>query len=85
VDADAVRKLIDERFDLSLGVGLGKLKGRMFRIGHPPDLRRPSQSSSSVRRVAGGSCSRTRSLDRVRQSIDARASVIAELGVAQQS
>ena len=34
VDADALRKLILERFDLSLGAGLGKLKGRMFRIGH---------------------------------------------------
>jgi alanine-glyoxylate transaminase/serine-glyoxylate transaminase/serine-pyruvate transaminase len=37
VDADAVRKLIHERFDLSLGTGLGKLKGRMFRIGHLGD------------------------------------------------
>jgi alanine-glyoxylate transaminase/serine-glyoxylate transaminase/serine-pyruvate transaminase len=34
VDADAVRRLIWERFDLSLGTGLGKVKGRMFRIGH---------------------------------------------------
>jgi alanine-glyoxylate transaminase/serine-glyoxylate transaminase/serine-pyruvate transaminase len=34
IDADAVRRLIYERFDLSLGTGLGKLKGRMFRIGH---------------------------------------------------
>jgi alanine-glyoxylate transaminase / serine-glyoxylate transaminase / serine-pyruvate transaminase len=34
VDADALRKLIFQRFDLSLGTGLGKLKGRMFRIGH---------------------------------------------------
>jgi len=34
VDADAVRQLIYERFNLSLGTGLGKLKGRMFRIGH---------------------------------------------------
>ena len=37
VDADAVRKLIYERFDLSLGTGLGKSKGRMFRIGHLGD------------------------------------------------
>lgn len=37
VDADAVRKLIYERFDLSLGTGLGKVKGRMFRIGHLGD------------------------------------------------
>jgi alanine-glyoxylate transaminase/serine-glyoxylate transaminase/serine-pyruvate transaminase len=37
VDADAVRKLIHDRFDLSLGTGLGKLKGSMFRIGHLGD------------------------------------------------
>ncbi|HTH45184.1 MAG TPA: aminotransferase class V-fold PLP-dependent enzyme [Oxalicibacterium sp.] len=34
VDADQVRKLIYERFNMSLGTGLGKMKGRMFRIGH---------------------------------------------------
>ena len=34
VDSDAVRATILERFDMSLGVGLGKLKGRVFRIGH---------------------------------------------------
>lgn len=33
-DADALRKLILDRFDLSLGTGLGKLKGKVFRIGH---------------------------------------------------
>ena len=37
VDADALRKLILKRFDLSLGMGLGKLRGRMFRIGHLGD------------------------------------------------
>ena len=37
VDADAVRSLIYERFDMSLGTGLGKIKGRMFRIGHLGD------------------------------------------------
>ena len=37
VDADAIRRLIYERFDLSLGTGLGKVKGRMFRIGHLGD------------------------------------------------
>jgi len=37
VDADAVRKLIYERFNLSLGAGLGKVKGKMFRIGHLGD------------------------------------------------
>jgi alanine-glyoxylate transaminase/serine-glyoxylate transaminase/serine-pyruvate transaminase len=33
-DADALRALILERFDLSLGSGLGRLAGRVFRIGH---------------------------------------------------
>jgi len=37
VDADAVRKLIYDRFNLSLGAGLGKVKGKMFRIGHLGD------------------------------------------------
>ncbi len=37
VDADALRKLIHTRFDLSLGTGLSKVKGRMFRIGHLGD------------------------------------------------
>ena len=37
VDADALRRTIHDRFDLSLGAGLGKLKGRMFRIGHLGD------------------------------------------------
>jgi alanine-glyoxylate transaminase/serine-glyoxylate transaminase/serine-pyruvate transaminase len=34
VDADKVRKVIYERYDTSLGMGLGKVKGKMFRIGH---------------------------------------------------
>ena len=33
-DADAIRKLIYDKFDMSLGTGLGKVKGAMFRIGH---------------------------------------------------
>jgi alanine-glyoxylate transaminase / serine-glyoxylate transaminase / serine-pyruvate transaminase len=37
VDADALRKLIHNHFDLSLGTGLGKVRGRMFRIGHLGD------------------------------------------------
>jgi alanine-glyoxylate transaminase/serine-glyoxylate transaminase/serine-pyruvate transaminase len=37
-DADALRKLILEKFDLSLGTGLGKLKGKVFRIGHLGDF-----------------------------------------------
>ena len=34
VDADAVRSLILDRFDMSLGTGLGPLGGKVFRIGH---------------------------------------------------
>jgi alanine-glyoxylate transaminase/serine-glyoxylate transaminase/serine-pyruvate transaminase len=37
-DADAFRKTILERYNLSLGAGLGKLKGRAFRIGHLGDF-----------------------------------------------
>lgn len=37
-DADALRAHILERFDLSLGNGLGKLAGRAFRIGHLGDF-----------------------------------------------
>ncbi|MDX6434303.1 MAG: alanine-glyoxylate transaminase / serine-glyoxylate transaminase / serine-pyruvate transaminase [Streptosporangiaceae bacterium] len=33
-DADKVREIILERFDMSLGTGLGKLAGQVFRIGH---------------------------------------------------
>jgi alanine-glyoxylate transaminase/serine-glyoxylate transaminase/serine-pyruvate transaminase len=49
VDADAVRRLIHERFDLSLGAGLGKVRGRMFRIGHLGD----SNDLTLVATVAG--------------------------------
>ncbi len=37
-NADALRKHILERFDLSLGTGLGKVAGKVFRIGHLGDL-----------------------------------------------
>jgi alanine-glyoxylate transaminase/serine-glyoxylate transaminase/serine-pyruvate transaminase len=33
-DADAFRATVLARFDMSLGTGLGKLKGQVFRIGH---------------------------------------------------
>lgn len=33
-DADILRNLILDRFDMSLGVGLAKLQGNVFRIGH---------------------------------------------------
>jgi alanine-glyoxylate transaminase/serine-glyoxylate transaminase/serine-pyruvate transaminase len=37
-DADEVRRVILERFDMSLGAGLGRLRGRVFRIGHLGDF-----------------------------------------------
>ncbi len=37
-DADAVRAVASERFNMSLGAGLGRLKGRAFRIGHLGDF-----------------------------------------------
>jgi alanine-glyoxylate transaminase/serine-glyoxylate transaminase/serine-pyruvate transaminase len=33
-DADEVRRVILERYDMSLGTGLGRLAGTVFRIGH---------------------------------------------------
>jgi alanine-glyoxylate transaminase/serine-glyoxylate transaminase/serine-pyruvate transaminase len=37
-DADRVRQLILERYNMSLGAGLGRVAGRVFRIGHLGDL-----------------------------------------------
>ena len=37
-DADRLRAAVLDRFDLSLGVGLAKLAGTVFRIGHLGDL-----------------------------------------------
>ena len=37
-DADQLRQLILERFNMSLGTGLGKLAGKVFRIGHLGDF-----------------------------------------------
>ncbi|MDP6707024.1 MAG: aminotransferase class V-fold PLP-dependent enzyme [Alphaproteobacteria bacterium] len=37
-DADAFRAAVLENFDMSLGNGLGKLAGRVFRIGHLGDF-----------------------------------------------
>jgi alanine-glyoxylate transaminase / serine-glyoxylate transaminase / serine-pyruvate transaminase len=33
-DADRLREIILDAFDMSLGTGLGRLKGKIFRIGH---------------------------------------------------
>lgn len=37
-DADAFRALVLERFNMALGSGLGRLAGRVFRIGHLGDF-----------------------------------------------
>ena len=37
-DADAFRQTVLANFDMSLGTGLGRLKGRTFRIGHLGDF-----------------------------------------------
>lgn len=37
-DADAMRQVCLDKFNVSLGGGLGSLKGRLFRIGHLGDL-----------------------------------------------
>ena len=36
--SDGVRRVILERYDMSLGAGLGKLSGKIFRIGHLGDF-----------------------------------------------
>ena len=40
-DAEAVRNTARHRFNVSLGGGLGKLRGKVFRIGHLGDLNEP--------------------------------------------
>lgn len=37
-DAERVRDIAFRRYDLALGAGLGKLRGKVFRIGHLGDL-----------------------------------------------
>jgi alanine-glyoxylate transaminase/serine-glyoxylate transaminase/serine-pyruvate transaminase len=37
-DADKIRAVILDRYNMSLGAGLGKLAGRIFRIGHLGDF-----------------------------------------------
>lgn len=37
-DADELRRIVLERFNMSLGTGLGLLKGQIFRIGHLGDF-----------------------------------------------
>jgi alanine-glyoxylate transaminase/serine-glyoxylate transaminase/serine-pyruvate transaminase len=40
-DGDALRRTARQRFNVSLGGGLGKLGGKVFRIGHLGDLNEP--------------------------------------------
>ena len=40
-DADALRQVCLDRYNTSLGGGLGKLQGEVFRIGHLGDLNEP--------------------------------------------
>jgi alanine-glyoxylate transaminase/serine-glyoxylate transaminase/serine-pyruvate transaminase len=40
-DADEVRQLCLDKFNVSLGGGLDRLRGRVFRIGHMGDLNEP--------------------------------------------
>ncbi len=41
VNADAVREILREKFNVSTGGGLAALSGRVFRIGHMGDLNEP--------------------------------------------
>jgi aspartate aminotransferase-like enzyme len=41
VSGDALRKVAREKYNVSLGGGLGKLGGKIFRIGHLGDLNEP--------------------------------------------
>ncbi len=38
INADDIRRVILEHFDMSLGTGLGRLAGKVFRIGHLGDF-----------------------------------------------
>lgn len=40
-DAEALRSLVKQQFNVTLGAGLGRLKGRAFRIGHLGDFNEP--------------------------------------------
>jgi alanine-glyoxylate transaminase/serine-glyoxylate transaminase/serine-pyruvate transaminase len=37
-DADSFREIVLDKFNMSLGTGLGKVKGKVFRIGHLGDF-----------------------------------------------
>ena len=52
-DADRLRSIVLERFNMSLGAGLGRLKGRAFRIGHLGDFNDSHADGHAVRRRDG--------------------------------
>ena len=52
-DADAFRKIVLDRYDMSLGTGLARLKGRVFRIGHLGRLQRSDADGHVGRRRDG--------------------------------
>ena len=52
-NADRLRQIILEHFDMSLGTGLGKLAGKVFRIGHLGSVQRPDAGGNAQRRRDG--------------------------------
>ncbi len=52
-DADALRNAILEHFDMSLGMGLAKLQGKVFRIGHLGDFNDLTLAGHAFRRRDG--------------------------------
>ena len=54
-----MRKIILEAFDMSLGTGLGKLAGKVFRIGHLGDFN-DLTLAGHARRRRDGPCARRR-------------------------
>ena len=56
-NADAFRKVVLERFDMSLGQGLGKVAGKIFRIGHLGAFQRPDALRHARRRRDGAGSS----------------------------
>ena len=56
--SDEVRRVILERFDMSLGAGLGKLQDKVFRIGHLGDFNDLMLAGTLSRRADGAAASR---------------------------
>ena len=70
-DADASRKIILDRYDMSLGTGLARLKGRVFRIGHLGDFNDLTLMGTLCRRRDGPArCRRAASSRRGRAAMD---------------